>query len=67
MVTGTVRQYDTACGFGLILRDDGGGDVFVHQGALGRASYEGLAAGQRVDFDVVIGPNGPRAKGVRPA
>jgi cold shock CspA family protein len=67
MVQGTVQSYDSSRGFGSIHPDDGGQDVFVHQGALGSASYEGLTPGQRVDFDLVMGPNGPRAKSVRPA
>ena len=67
MATGTVQQYDTARGFGFIDPDDGSPEVFVHQGALGRKTYEGLTVGQRVDFEVESGPNGPRAKSVRAA
>jgi CspA family cold shock protein len=67
MATGTVQRYDTARGFGTITPDDGSALVFVHQSALGRLSYAGLAAGQRVDFDAELGPKGPRARTVRSA
>ena len=67
MASGTVQRYDTARGFGFIEPDDGSPEVFVHQGALGNATYEGLTAGQRVDFVVERGPNGPRAKSVTSA
>jgi CspA family cold shock protein len=67
MATGTVQRYDTARGFGIIAPDDGSTMVFVDQRALGRLSYAGLTAGQRVDFDSEVGPKGPRARTVRSA
>ena len=52
MPTGTVKFYNGAKGYGFILPDDGGDDVFVHVSALERAGIRGLAKGQKVSFDI---------------
>jgi cold shock protein len=51
MTKGTVKFYNDQKGFGFILPDDGGRDVFVHATALERAGMRGLAPGQKVTFD----------------
>ncbi len=56
MPTGTVKFYDGAKGYGFILPDDGGDDVFVHVSALERAGIRGLAKGQKVSFDIETDP-----------
>jgi cold shock CspA family protein/catechol 2,3-dioxygenase-like lactoylglutathione lyase family enzyme len=50
--TGTVKWFNQAKGFGFILPDAGGADVFVHVSALNSAGVQSLAEGQRVSFDV---------------
>ena len=61
---GTVSWYDDVKGFGFILPDGGGDDVFVHVSALGGGLTE-LAEGARVTYDVVAGDKGPNARDVR--
>jgi CspA family cold shock protein len=51
MITGTVKFYNGAKGYGFIQPDDGSKDVFVHATALERAGIRGLAEGQKVSFD----------------
>ena len=51
-MTGTVKEYDKAKGFGFISGDDGE-DYFVHVYGLGpKLKQFGLREGQKVIFDV---------------
>ena len=63
--TGTVKWYNAAKGFGFIVRDGGGKDVFVHASALQRAGIASLSEGQRVVVGVVEGRRGPEAGSIR--
>ena len=51
MNAGTVKFYNTDKGYGFIVPDGGGKDVFVHASALERAGIPSLREGQRVMFD----------------
>jgi CspA family cold shock protein len=57
-LTGTVKWYNPAKGFGFIAPDDGGRDVFVHRSALERARLPDLQEGQRVQIGVTQGMKG---------
>jgi cold shock protein len=62
---GTVKFYAAEKGFGFIVRDLGGKDIFVHASALNRVGISELAEGQRVAVDVVEGGKGPEAVSIR--
>ena len=64
---GTVKWYNAAKGFGFIVLDGGGNDVFVHVSALKRAGIMGLSEGQRVFVGVAEGRKGPEAASIQVA
>ena len=49
-VTGTVKFFNTAKGFGFITPEGGGKDVFVHATALEAAGIRSLNEGDRVSY-----------------
>ena len=55
---GTVKWFNATKGFGFIVPQDGGKDVFVHISAVERAGLTGLADGQKVTFDLETGRDG---------
>jgi cold shock protein len=63
---GTVERFMDEKGFGFIKPDNGNKDVFVHHSALPGSGFKSLAQGQRVEFDLVQDPKGPRAENVEP-
>ena len=63
-MTGTVKWYDPAKGFGFVSVNDGGKDVFVHRSALSRAGLDSLAEGQQVTLGVVEGQKGREAQSI---
>ncbi len=51
--SGIVKFFNGQKGFGFIVRDDGGDDVFVHISAVEQAGLTGLAEGQPLKFTLV--------------
>src|SRR5271163_3094016 len=54
MATGTVKWFNATKGFGFIVPQDGGKDVFVHITAVQAAGLKGLNDGQQVTFDIAM-------------
>jgi CspA family cold shock protein len=63
-LTGTVKWFNDAKGFGFIGRE-GGPDVFVHFTAIQSTGFKSLAEGDKVEFEIVQGQKGPQAANVR--
>ncbi len=54
MATGTVKWFNATKGYGFIMPQEGGKDVFVHITAVQAAGLRGLAEGQHVSYEVVM-------------
>ncbi len=54
MATGTVKWFNTTKGYGFIMPQDGGKDVFVHITAVQAAGLRGLNEGQAVAYEVAM-------------
>ena len=65
-VTGTVKWFNNAKGFGFITRgeEEASDDVFVHFRSIQGDGYRTLNEGQEVEFKVVEGPKGLQAEDV---
>jgi CspA family cold shock protein len=62
-LTGTVKWFNDAKGFGFISRE-GGPDVFVHFSAIQGSGFKSLAEGDQVEFEIEQGQKGPQAANV---
>ncbi|OFW10545.1 MAG: cold-shock protein [Acidobacteria bacterium RIFCSPLOWO2_12_FULL_59_11] len=62
-VTGTVKWFNNAKGYGFIGQD-GGADVFVHYSAIEGEGYRTLQEGDLVEFEITQGQKGPQAEKV---
>ena len=65
MSTGKVKWFNTSKGFGFIVPDDGGDDLFVHHSEVQTAGAP-LEENQAVEYEVGQGKKGPCATNVRP-
>ncbi len=61
---GTVRWFNPDKGFGFLVTDERGEDVFVHYSGIAGNGWRSLQAGTRVRFELELGPRGPRAVAV---
>ncbi len=66
MSTGTVKWFNSSKGFGFVVPDDGGDDLFVHHSEIKTEGYASLDEGQKVDFQIGQGKKCPCATNVVP-
>ena len=65
MATGVVRWFNGGKGYGFIAPNDGGDDVYAHYSAIETQGYKFLEEGQKVEFDILMGPDGLQAANIR--
>tara|TARA_Y100001934_G_scaffold223948_1_gene267802 strand:+ start:85 stop:333 length:249 start_codon:yes stop_codon:yes gene_type:complete len=53
MPTGTVKWFNPVKGYGFVVPDDGGSDVFVHITAVEQAGLDGLQENQKIEYELV--------------
>ncbi len=63
MPHGTVKWFNNKRGWGFIVKEDGE-DIFVHYSAIKEDGFKSLDEGQRVQFEIEEGDNGPAAANV---
>ena len=65
MSTGTVKWFNDAKGYGFITPDDGGEDLFAHFSAIQMSGFKTLKEGQKVQFEVTLGPKGKQVSNIQ--
>lgn len=61
MATGEVKWFNNAKGWGFIVPENGGDDIFVHYSAVQGDGYKTLIAGQSVSYELSKGERGAHA------
>lgn len=61
MSQGTVKWFNNTKGYGFVIDDKGGDDLFVHYSYINSTGYKTLKAGQIVRFEIQEAPNGRHA------
>ena len=64
MARGEVKWFNNAKGWGFILPEEGGDDIFVHFSSIDGTGYKTLNPGQIVSYEVVQGERGLHAANV---
>lgn len=66
MATGTVKWFSDEKGFGFVVPDEAGKDLFVHHSDIAGDGFKSLAEGAKVSYDAESGDKGPKAVNVQP-
>jgi CspA family cold shock protein len=66
LATGKVKWFSDQKGYGFIVPDDGGKDLFVHYTNVEGEGFRTLKEGQAVEYEAAEGKKGPEATNVRP-
>ncbi len=64
MSRGKVKWFNEKKGFGFIIEEGGGPDIFVHYTAIASDGFKTLTEGEEVEFTLSQGPKGPQATNV---
>ena len=63
-IKGKVKWFNDVKGFGFITMAGDDRDIFVHHSSIRSDGFRTLAEGEEVEFELVVGPKGPKAENV---
>lgn len=63
--TGIVKWFNNEKGFGFIMPESGGKDLFAHHSEIVAEGYKSLEENQRVSFVAGQSPKGPQATSIK--
>ncbi|WP_019936769.1 cold-shock protein [Bordetella sp. FB-8] len=66
METGIVKWFNAEKGFGFIMPEGGGKDLFAHFSEIQGGGFKSLEENQRVSYVAGQGPKGPQATKITP-
>ncbi len=62
--TGIVKWFNNDKGFGFIMPEHGGKDLFAHYSEIQGSGHKSLEENQRVSYTVTQGAKGPQASNI---
>lgn len=67
MATGKVKWFNNSKGYGFIIADETGEDLFAHYSSIDTSGFKTLAENDAVEFDIQEGPKGLQAVNIKVA
>ena len=64
MAQGTVKWFNEEKGYGFIVPDEGGEDLFVHYSGIAGDGFRSLEEGAKVTYEATQGKKGMQAENV---
>ena len=61
MLKGKVKWFNAEKGFGFIISEETGKDIFVHFSAINQEGYKSLAEGDVVNYEIKVTDRGEQA------
>ena len=63
--TGKIKWFNENKGYGFILQESDGKDIFVHYSDIDGDGFRTLSEGECVEYELIEGPKGYHAKNVK--
>ncbi|MBN2070412.1 MAG: cold shock domain-containing protein [Candidatus Krumholzibacteriota bacterium] len=63
--TGKIKWFNENKGYGFIMQESDGKDIFVHYSDIDGDGFRTLSEGESVEYELIEGPKGYHAKNVK--